>query len=441
VEIIISFIFSFILLIACVLKGIFVAYPLVAIFILFFIVAIRQGNEFKYVGKLALEGSKKSLTILKIFILIGAITAIWMSSGTVAAIVFYGIKFLKPEIFVVSAFLISCLVSFLIGTSFGTVGTVGIALMVIARGGGVNSSVAAGAIIAGAYFGDRCSPMSSSANLVGVITDTNIYENIKNMFKTSLVPFAFSLLAYLVISIKFPLNNSGDYLNTEILKVFHISMVILIPALIMLLFSIFKIDVKISMLISVITAVVISIFIQNYSIGQCINYMIFGYNMPIDSSLNSIIKGGGIISMLKTALVVFISSAFSGIFEGTGMLNKVQEQLDKAENRYQIFRNVVVTSICTSAFGCSQSLAAIMTHMLNKKSYSKNRVSKEQSAVDLENTAIVISPLIPWNVALLVPMINLRTDFKCIPFLVYLYSIPIYNLICYKIKDSKFKKI
>ena len=440
-EIIISFIFSFILLIACVLKGIFVAYPLVAIFILFFIVAIRQGNEFKYVGKLALEGSKKSLTILKIFILIGAITAIWMSSGTVAAIVFYGIKFLKPEIFVVSAFLISCLVSFLIGTSFGTVGTVGIALMVIARGGGVNSSVAAGAIIAGAYFGDRCSPMSSSANLVGVITDTNIYENIKNMFKTSLVPFAFSLLAYLVISIKFPLNNSGDYLNTEILKVFHISMVILIPALIMLLFSIFKIDVKISMLISVITAVVISIFIQNYSIGQCINYMIFGYNMPIDSSLNSIIKGGGIISMLKTALVVFISSAFSGIFEGTGMLNKVQEQLDKAENRYQIFRNVVVTSICTSAFGCSQSLAAIMTHMLNKKSYSKNGVSKEQSAVDLENTAIVISPLIPWNVALLVPMINLRTDFKCIPFLVYLYSIPIYNLICYKIKDSKFKKI
>ena len=440
-EIIISFILSFILLIVCVLKGIFVAYPLIFIFILFFLVAMHQGNEFKHVSKLALEGSKKSLTILQIFILIGAITAIWMSSGTVAAIVFYGIELLKPEVFVVSAFLISSFVSFLIGTSFGTVGTVGIALMVIARGGGVDASVAAGAIIAGAYFGDRCSPMSSSANLVGVITDTNIYQNIKNMFKTSLVPFAFSLIVYLVISIKFPLNNSGNYLNNEIVKVFTINLVVLIPALLMLLFSIFKINVKISMLISVITAIAISIFIQHYSIGQCINYMIFGYNMPMDSPLNSIIKGGGIISMLKTALVVFISSAFSGIFEGTGMLNKIQEQLDKAENRYQIFRNVVITSICTSAFGCSQSLAAIMTHMLNKKSYSKNGISKEEAAVDLENTAIVISPLIPWNVALLVPMINLRTDFKCIPFLVYLYSIPIYNFIYYKIKERKFKNI
>ena len=436
-EITISFILSFVLLIVCVLKGIFVAYPLMVSFILFFIVAVRRGNEFKHVAELAYEGSKKSLTILKIFILIGGITAIWMSSGTVAAIVFYGIEFLKPDIFVVSAFVISSFVSFLIGTSFGTVGTVGIALMVIARGGGVDTAVAAGAIIAGAYFGDRCSPMSSSANLTAVITETNIYENVKNMFKTSLVPFIISLIVYIVISLKFPLNNPGNYLNKEIIKVFHINMVVLIPALIMLAFSIFKIDVKISMLISIIIAVAISIIVQNYSIGQCINFMMFGYNMPASSPLNSIIKGGGIVSMLKTALVIFISSAFSGIFEGTGMLNRVQETLDKAGSRYEIFRNVVITGICTSAFGCSQSLSVIMTHMLNKKSYNKNAISKEQAAVDLENTAIVISPLIPWNVALLVPMLNLRTDYKCIPFLVYLYSIPIYNLIYHKIKSRK----
>lgn len=436
-DIIVSFILSFILLIVCVFKGIFVAYPLMISFILFIIVAVRHGNEFKYIVKLAYEGSKKSLIILKIFILIGGITAIWMASGTVAAIVFYGIEFLKPELFVVSAFLICSFVSFLIGTSFGTVGTVGIALMVIARGGGVNTSVAAGAIIAGSYFGDRCSPMSSSANLVGVITDTNIYDNIKNMFKTSYIPFIFSLIIYIAISLKFPLNNLGDYLNTEILKVFTVNLGVLIPALIMLVFSIFKIDVKISMLVSILTAVVISITIQNYSLGQCINYMMFGYNMDISSPLYSIIKGGGILSMIKTALVIFISSAFSGIFEGTGMLNRVQELLDKACSRYEVFRNVVITSIATSAFGCSQSLSIIMTHMLNKKSYIENCISKEQAAVDLENTAIIISPLIPWNVALLVPMINLRTDFTCIPFLVYLYSIPIYNLIYNKVKNKK----
>ncbi|MGE5626770.1 MAG: Na+/H+ antiporter NhaC family protein [Solirubrobacterales bacterium] len=433
-EILFAFIISFILLILCVFRGIFVAYPLGISFLIFVFVAVKRGNGLKKVAVLAFEGSKKSVTILKIFILIGGITAIWMSSGTVAAIVFYGIEFLKPDIFVLSAFLICCFVSFLIGTSFGTIGTVGIALMVIARGGGVSVPVAAGAIIAGAYFGDRCSPMSSSANLVGAITGTNIYENIKNMFKTSIIPFVLAIAIYFVVSLIYPLNNSGNYLNSEIIKVFKINIIVLIPALIMLAFSIFKVDVKLSMLISVLTAVFISIYVQNYSLYQCINYMMFGYNMPVDSPLSSIIKGGGILSMLKTALVVFISSAFSGIFEGTGMLNRIQDILDNAKNRYEVFRNVALTSMATSMFGCSQSLAVIMTEMLNKKSYIKNGIPKEQSAVDLENTAIIISPLIPWNVALLVPMVNLRADFKCIPFIVYLYLIPLFNLAYYKIK-------
>lgn len=436
-EILVAFIISFLLLVYCVLKGIFVAYPLAISFLIFVFIAVKRGNKINKVISLAFEGGRKSLSILKVFILIGGITAIWMSSGTVAAIVFYGIEFLKPEIFIVCAFLICSFVSFLIGTSFGTVGTVGIALMVIARGGGVSVSAAAGAIIAGAYFGDRCSPMSSSANLVASITKTNLYDNIKNMYKTSIIPFLLTLIIYFVISLRFPLNNSGNYLNNEILKVFNIGPVVLIPAIIMLLFSIIKIEVKISMAISILTAIFISISIQHYSIIQCINYIIFGYNMPVESTLTSIIKGGGIISMLKTALVVLISSAFSGIFEGTGLLNSVQQIINQSQNRYHVFRNTAITSIITSMFGCSQSLAVIMTEMLNKKSYVKNNISKEQSAVDLENTAIVIAPLIPWNVALLVPMINLRADFKCIPFLLYLYLIPVFNLLYLKIKMAR----
>jgi NhaC family Na+:H+ antiporter len=166
-------------------------------------------------------------------------------------------------------------------------------------------------------------------------------------------------------------------------------------------------------------------------------YMVFGYTTPEAGPLTSIIKGGGIGSMLKTALVVFISSAFSGIFEGTGMLDKVLELLDKASDRYEVFRNVMLSSIVTSAFGCSQSLAVIMTRMLNKNSYEKHGIPKEQAAVDLENTAIVISPLIPWNVALLVPMMNLRADYRCIPFLVYLYLLPLCNLAYNKLKKIK----
>ena len=151
-DLIIAFIVTFILLLFSVVKGIFLAYPLMAALILFIVVAFKRGNTFKSILCMALTGGKKSFIVITVLILIGVITSIWMASGTVPAIVYYGIKLLRPNVFILSAFLISCFVSFLIGTSLGTCSTVGIALMVIARSGDVNLSATAGAIIAGAYL-------------------------------------------------------------------------------------------------------------------------------------------------------------------------------------------------------------------------------------------------------------------------------------------------
>ncbi|NMM62732.1 Na+/H+ antiporter NhaC family protein [Clostridium sp. P21] len=436
-DLIICFIITFLLLILSIYKGIFVVYPLVIGLILFFVAAVKRGYPAKKVFIMAYRGGKKSIIVIKIFVLIGAITAIWMASGTVSAIVYYGIKLLRPNIFILSAFLISSFVSVLIGTSFGTVGTVGIALIVIARGGGVNIAATAGAIIAGAYFGDRCSPMSSSASLVACITETNIYDNIKNMIKTCIMPFFISIIFYSVVSQIFPLHKASTDINSEILKVFDVNMIVLLPALVIIILSLFKVNVKISMLISIIIAFLLSIIIQHNGIINSIRFIILGYSMDKSNPLYSIIKGGGIISMLKTSLVIFVSSAFSGIFEETGMLNSIENMTYKANSRYKLFRNMIITGILTSAFGCSQAIAVILTHMLNKKAYEKNEMDNDTLAVDLENTAIIISALIPWNIALLLPIVNLGADASCIPYLFYLYILPIFNLIFFKFKSKQ----
>jgi len=436
-EIAMAFIVCFLLLIYSSVKGIFVGYSLSIGLLIFIILACKRNFKLIDVLRMAYNGGKKSFIVLQIFILIGAVTSTWMASGTVPAIVYYGIRLLNPNTFIISVFLICSVVSFLLGTSFGTVGTVGVAFMVMARSGDVNQSLVAGAILSGAYFGDRCSPMSSSANLVANITETNLYTNIKNMFKSSLLPLLITVFIYLIFSIMFPLNILQNNISSEIIKIFDISITTLIPAFIVLIFCIFKVNVKVSIAISIIAASIISIVIQQTSVIDIIRYIIMGYDIETNSVLSEIIKGGGIVSMLKSAFIVFISSAFTGIFEGTRMLESLNSMANKSESRAGSFFTTIIVSIITSAFGCTQTLALILTHMLVKKNYEENEMDKESLALDIENSAIVIAPLIPWNIALLVPLATLNAGESAVMYAFYLYLIPLTNLLYFKIRNSK----
>ncbi|GAA0728502.1 Na+/H+ antiporter NhaC family protein [Clostridium malenominatum] len=436
-----AFIVTFVMLLFGVYKGIYIGYPLTLGIILFIIVGMRKGFKIRELLAMAYKGGKKAFIVIKIFVLIGGITGIWMASGTVPAMVYYGMKFLKPNLFILSAFLISSLVSFLIGTSFGTVSTAGIALIVVARGGGANLVATSGAIIAGIYFGDRCSPMSSSANLVATLTDTELYTNIKKMFKTSMVPFILSIIIYTILSNKYPLSATQSSIIADISNSFQIGIVALVPAIVILVLSFLKVNVKTSILISIIVALFISALVQDNGFISSFKYVFLGYSMEGDNPLKNIIKGGGVVSMLKSSLVVFISSAFAGIFEETSMLKYIDKFIDKAKTRSGLFFAAIVTSFFTAAFGCSQTLAVILTHMLLKDAYEKNGIDKYELASDLENTAIVISSFIPWNIALLVPLATLGVGPKAIIYSFYLYVIPLFNMIYLLIQGKKYNNI
>lgn len=433
----IGVIISFLLLIGGVYKGIFVGYPLFASLLIFAAISIIRGFKVKDIIRMIYKGSRKSFIILKIFILIGAITSLWMASGTIPGIVYYGTKLISPNYFILSAFLITCFVSFLLGTSFGTVGTIGIAMIVMARAGGVNTNAAAGAIIAGAYFGDRMSPVSSSANLVAHLTETDLYENIKNMFKTSWFPFWVSAIIYLAISFIYPLNIRDNNIGIEILKAFKINLIVLLPALSILIFSFFKVNVKLSMLASICIAAILGIILQKENVFEILKYAITGYEMDVSSPLYAIIKGGGVLSMLKVSIVVIISSAFSGVFEGTGILKSLDNLINKANTRFELFVTTVVVSTASAVFGSTQALAIILTDQLVKKAYADKGISNKELAVDIENTAVLISPAIPWNIAGMVPATTLGVAVGFIPFAFYLFLVPFFNLLHIKAKEMK----
>lgn len=439
-DLLIAFFVSFTLLIFSVFKGYFIAYPLSISMAIFIAVLNNRGFKVKQLIAMAVRGSKKSFSVAKILLLIGVLIAVWMAAGTLPTIVFYGIKSIVPEYFILAAFILSSLVSLLIGTSFGTVGTIGIALIIMANSSAVDNNIVAAAIISGAYVGDRCSPMSSSANLIASITKTKLYTNIKNMLVTGILPFLASAVFYGILS---PFNAgkiAENNITLEIEKVFNINPIVLLPAVAILILSLFRVEVKISMLVSMVIGVAIAMTMQDCSWQDIVKFMVLGFRIDGDTELKSIFMGGGVISMVKVSIMVIVSTALAGILVGTRSLSVVEVFLKKAKSRSSIFLGTVVIATASAAFGCTQAIAIILTEELVKEKYEKEKLDNYQLALDLENTAIVISALIPWNIAWLLPATLLNTGAEFIPYACYLYLIPIVNFIELRRKEKTTKR-
>ena len=169
---------------------------LLAGLLLILAVGIRCGFALDDLIRMAVNGIKKAVNILIVLAIVGIMTAMWRADGTIAYIVSSAAGLFKPSILIVTIFLMNCLVSFMTGTSFGTAATMGVISMTIAGTAGVNPVISGGAVISGCFFGDRCSPLSSSAILVASVTETNLFDNIRNMLRTAAVPFVLTCLIY-----------------------------------------------------------------------------------------------------------------------------------------------------------------------------------------------------------------------------------------------------
>lgn len=322
-DIIILLLFVCILL-GCVIANISIIYALVIGYILFAIYSLKKGFSFKEVIDMSFQGIKTAKNILITFILIGILTALWRASGTIPAIVCYSLKIIRPDLFVVITFLLNCLVSFLTGTAFGTAATMGSICMTMALTMDLNPVMIGGAVLSGAFFGDRCSPVSTSALLVSELTKTDLYENIKKMLKTALVPFVLTCFIYTLYGISTPVSSDQMLDIHEIFaKEFKMAPVTFIPAILILVLSLAKINVKITMLVSIISSVIICIAYQELSITEILTFSVTGFT-TLNKTLAPMINGGGIVSMLRVAAIVCISSSYSGIFQKTGLLDFIK---------------------------------------------------------------------------------------------------------------------
>ena len=428
--------FTIAMLVFSVSNDIFLGYGLTISLLLFSFVGLKRNKSIKDLCSLYIAESKRSLPIIYILLLISILISTWLSCGTIPAIVYYSLKYINPNLFILFCFIITSITSFLIGTSFGTVSAIGIPLIIIAQSSNLNLNLVGGAIISGAYFGDRCSPLSSSLLLLCNLTNVELFSYVKKVFFYGIIPTIICILFYFYFSIKNPLISVDYSLTNDLFKYFNINLLLLIPALIVILLSLKKVPITKSITISVISAIIISLAIQKTNFFDLLKYILFGYTTT--SSLSDIIKGGGILSMLKTCYIIIISCCLTGFFDGLNIFSGFENYLHKFNlNRTKRFLITLSLSLIIAAIGCSQTIAFILTIEILRNTYE--HYNNDDMAMEFSDSAIVTSALVPWCIAALVPTAVLNiSNFKFIPYAIFLYIIPLCHL-CYCIYLDYFK--
>jgi len=416
----------------CLIRGYALSWALAFALALFFAVGLRRGYKAGALAQMAWSKMPKTMIVLRIIFLIGILTGVWRSCGTIAFFIYYGVRAIPPSLFVLLSFLLTALLSYALGTSFGVTSTAGVVLIALARSGGVDPAVAAGAILSGVYFGDRGAPTSSCASLVAALTETELYRNVRRMHRTALLPYAICLVFFAFLSLRNPLSGADETLLTALSGSFDLTLWAVVPAIIMLILPLLRVPIWIAMTISGAAAFAISVLSQGMGVMDTLRVCVLGYTS--DGVLASVLSGGGLISMLTVFLMLPLASMMGGILEGTGALDSVQVKLGSVSDKLGLLPTTALLSILCSMVLCNQTIVVIMLQQLLGKVYERAGASNEEFAMDIANTGVTLAGLVPWCIACAVPLSMLGVGVEALPYAALLYTIPI----CYLFTKKKF---
>ena len=405
--------------------GISMLVPLAAGFGIFTLLSARRGYSVKDVLRFARASLKESTVVAAVMLIIGALTGSWRQSGTIAYFVTLGVSLIPPRLFLFACFLLAALMGLALGTSVGVSATAGVILISIARAGGVNLPLAAGAILSGVYFGDRSSPAASSASLVAMLTHTDLRANLRAMMKSTLLPLGLCAAAYLALSFFFPMERLDTAAVEGMKQEFTLSWVCLIPAALIIALPFCGVNVKLSMGISLLASAVNALTLQGAAPRECLRAMLLGY-VPRLPELSGMLSGGGVLSMLELAGILILSSSYGKIFMGTGILEPVTRRLRELAGRIGRFETMIPLGLVSAALFCNQTIAAILQNSLSVELYSEEE--KREKMLDMENSVIPLACVVPWSLACSIPLGMLDMGWRCIPFTFYLWLLPLHWL-------------
>ena len=389
-------------------------------------VAAVLGGIYGVKWKDMLEGAVKSISsamgALIILLLIGSLAGTWMLSGIVPSMIFYGLEILNPTIFLFATCIVCAVVSLATGSSWSTIATIGIAMLGIGNALGLSNGLIGGAIISGAYFGDKMSPLSDTTNLAPAMAGTDLITHIRYMMFTTIPSITITLIIFLIIGLKMDNNNSGFSqvleMQNALSSTYNISLWSLLVPVLVILLIVKKVPAVPALFIGTIGGGLYAVFFQQdviyqltkYEIGNNLSYLKHAYISVMNAmtvevnintgneGVNNLVSTGGMSGMLNTIWLIVCAMSFGGIMEVTGFLKTITNSLLRfVKSRKSLVLTTSGTCLFLNVTASDQYLAIVVPGRMFANSYKKYGLAPKNLSRTLEDTATVTSPLVPWN--------------------------------------------
>lgn len=346
---------------------------------------------------------KMSMGAIIILMIIGMVIGTWILSGVVPSMIYYGLKILSPKIFLVATVLMCSIVSIATGSSWTTAGTIGIALMGVGEGLGIPKEIIGGAIISGAYFGDKMSPLSDTTNLAPAMAGAKLFDHIKHMVYTTGPSYIIAIIFFLFIGFRY----SGDgmdltlinEINTGLESLFVLSPWLLLVPVITIGMVILRVPAIPGLFFGAVLGGIAAYFVQGASLTTVVDAFYSSYVPDTEiASVFDLLNRGGLESMFYTISLILCAMTFGGVMEKTGMLEALAgEVLKMAKSTGSLVVTTILTSIGINALAGDQYLAIVIPGRMYKDAYDERGLAPKNLSRVLEDSGTLSSPLIPWN--------------------------------------------
>ena len=374
-----------------------------------------------------------------IVIMVGMLVGIWIAGGTVPALMYYGMKLISPKILVPLAFVLCFLTSEFTGTSFGSVATMGLALVGVATTTTIPLPLVIGALVCGAWFGDKMSPMSDTTNLASGVTRVPLYTHINSMMYTT-IPAA--IVAFVLFTIAGLVYAGGELDTTKANLIcdtltanFRINPILILPAILVLLVSVFKLPALLGMGLTVVVSTLFAMVFQGVGFVELMNFAANGFRIETGagSIVDNMLNRGGITSMTGLLITFMIASVMGGIITATGILDVLAKDV-----LLKFIKNKTVLVIVTLIYcyivnfitAGGQTVAIIVTQQTFEDAYDQLGIHRKVLFRTLEDSGTLSAPIVPWGVATLFVMSTLGCGTEYIPYCWFIFIVPVFSILC-----------
>lgn len=381
------------------------------------IIGLKNGHTWKSIEEGVINGISMSLGACLILLTVGSLIGTWMLSGTVPTLIYYGLSLLSPSWFYPAALLVCAIVAMSIGSSWTTAATVGVALIGVATGMGLSLPITAGAVVSGAYFGDKLSPLSETTNLAPAVAGTNLFEHIRYMLWTTVPSVVIALIIFTFLGLQIDAVASAERIEemrSLLTSTFTISWYTLIPLVILLTLALNKMPAFPAIALGSLAGGVCAILFQSDVVlslmdagrSDTVTYLMVVWTAMFNGvtfstgveSFDNLISRGGMSSMLNTVWLIICAMSFGAVLEKVGILKAIVYYILKgATSAGSIISRTILTCIGTNLVTADQYMAIVMPGRMYKEEFTKRGLHQLNLSRSLEDGGTITSPLIPWN--------------------------------------------